>query len=90
MKMNGDLDEVSSIGAPIAIVLLVTFAAANIFLSLFDEAVLAMLVCLCVDKEINGGEAKHGPPTFHDSFEKGQNGNSNQVRDDDFSANQIA
>ena len=71
MKMNGDLEEVSSIGGPLFIVLLVTFAAANIFLSLFDEAVLAMLVCLCVDKEINGGEAKMGPPTFHDSFKKG-------------------
>ena len=57
MKMNGDLDEVTSPAGPLAIVGLVTFAAANIFLSLFDEAVLAMLVCLCVDKEINDNEA---------------------------------
>jgi len=88
MKRNGDLEEVHSIGAPLAIVLLVTFTAANIFLSLFDEAVLAMLVCLCVDKEINGGEARHGPPTFHDSFDKGQNRN-NRINDDNF-ANTMA
>ena len=90
MKARGDLEEVHSVGGPLAIILLVTFAAANIFLSLFDEAVLAMLVCLCVDKQINGGEAQKGPPTFHDSFEKGQNHDQNKVRDDDFSANQVA
>ena len=90
MKARGDLEEVHSVGGPLAIILLVTFAAANIFLSLFDEAVLAMLVCLCVDKQINGGEAQKGPPTFHDSFEKGQNHDQNKVRDDDFSATQVA
>jgi hypothetical protein len=66
-----DLDEITSTAAPLAIVALVTFAAANIFLGLFDEAVLAMLVCLCVDKQINDGVAVKGPPTFHNSVEKG-------------------
>ena len=65
-----DLDEISSIAAPLTIVGLVTFATANIFLGLFDETVLAMLVCLCVDREVNGGENKFGPPTFHDSLDK--------------------
>ena len=65
-----DLDEISSIAAPLTIVGLVTFATANIFLGLFDETVLAMLVCLCVDREVNGGENLFGPPTFHDSLDK--------------------
>lgn len=90
MKKNGDLEEVTSPAGPLAIVALVSFAAANIFLGLFDEAVLAMLVCLCVDKEINGGEAQHGPPTFHDSFEKGQNHNQAKVTDDNYAANELA
>ena len=89
MKMNGDLEEVASPAGPLVIVGLVSFAAANIFLSLFDEAVLAMLVCLCVDKEINDNEAQHGPPTFHDSFEKGQNKQA-KVVDDNYAANEIA
>ena len=77
-----DLDEISSTAGPLSIVALVSFAAANIFLSLFDEAVLAMLVCLCVDKEINDGVALKGPPTFHDSFEKGEASNQKKVGDE--------
>lgn len=75
-----DLEELHSVRSPLVVVGLVSFIAANVFLSLFDEAVLAMLVCLCVDKEINGGEAKHGPPTFHDSFEKGEKHNTHAKR----------
>jgi choline transporter-like protein 2/4/5 len=77
-----DLDEITSTAAPLAIVALVTFAATNIFLSLFDEAVLAMLVCLCVDKELNDGVALKGPPTFHDAFEKGEGANTKKVGDE--------
>lgn len=84
--VTGDLEEMESPAAPLAIVGVVTFISANIFLGLFDEAVLAMLVCLCVDKELNGGEAVHGPPTFHDSFEKGEKSNK-KVNDDDFEKN---
>lgn len=32
---------------------------------MMDEAVVAMLTCLCIDKGING-EPQFGPPTFHD------------------------
>uniref|UniRef100_A0A7S3FS90 Choline transporter-like protein n=1 Tax=Strombidium rassoulzadegani TaxID=1082188 RepID=A0A7S3FS90_9SPIT len=64
-----DVDEVSSIWGPIAIVGIETYMAASIFLGLFDESVLALLHCLCVDVDLNG-EPKFGPPTFHDSVAK--------------------
>jgi choline transporter-like protein 2/4/5 len=76
-----DLDEITSTAGPLAVVALVSYAAANIFLGLFDEAVLAMLVCLCVDKELNDGVALKGPPTFHDSFSKGEASNNKKVGD---------
>jgi choline transporter-like protein 2/4/5 len=64
-----DIQEVSSIWGPIAVVAIETYMAASIFLGLFDESVLALLHCLCVDIDLNG-EAKFGPPTFHDSLGK--------------------
>lgn len=60
-----DLAEIQSISHPIVCVALVTYMAANIFLGLFDEAVLALMTCLCIDTDMNG-VAKFGPPTFYD------------------------
>ena len=63
-----DLDEISSPVAPLAVVGLITYITASIFLSLFDEAVLALMTCLAIDMDLNG-VPKHGPPTFHDALE---------------------
>lgn len=51
---------------PLIFVGVVTYLTADMFLSQFDEAVQALLTCICVDKDLNGGLAKSGPPTFHD------------------------
>jgi hypothetical protein len=48
-------------------VAVVTYLTANMFLGLFDEVVLALVTCLCIDLDLHDGEAKFGPPTFHDS-----------------------
>lgn len=62
-----DLDEVSSPWAPLMMVALTTYVTVNIFLGLFDESVMAMMTCLCADKDLNGGgDPTWGPPTFHD------------------------
>jgi hypothetical protein len=45
----------------------VTYITASIFLGLFDEAVLALVTCLCIDLDLHNGEALYGPPTFHHS-----------------------
>lgn len=64
-----DLDEVSSPASPIAIVGIITYVSASIFLGLFDEAVLSMMTCLAIDMDLNH-EPKYGPKTFHDSLSK--------------------
>jgi choline transporter-like protein 2/4/5 len=70
MKRNGDLDEVSSAFFPLFIIGLFAFVNASIFLSLFDEAVLAMLTCVAIDMDLNNGEPVKGPPTFHSKLSK--------------------
>jgi hypothetical protein len=66
-----DLQEISSPASPIAIVAIVTYVSASIFLGLFDEAVLSMMTCLAIDTDLNDGVPIYGPKTFHDSFKIG-------------------
>jgi hypothetical protein len=35
-------------------------------LSLFDEAVVALMTCHAIDSDLHDGTPKYGPPTFHD------------------------
>ena len=63
-----DTAEVSSPWGPIIMVGFVTYLAASLFLSLFEEAVMALLTSLCVDLDMNNGEPKFGPATFHDDY----------------------
>lgn len=75
-----DLDEISSIAAPLFVVAVVTYMSASLFLGMFDEAVLALMTCLAIDVDLNGSP-KYGPPTFHDSldsFDKPVNKNAIQ------------
>lgn len=68
MGYREDLAEVSSIWGPIIVVAIVTFLAASLFLSLFEEAIMSLLTCLCFDLDANGGEPLYGPATFHDNY----------------------
>lgn len=61
-----DSEEVKSIWGPVILVAFVTYLAASLFLSLFEEAVMALLTALCCDLDMNDGEPKFGPATFHD------------------------
>ena len=70
MKYRDDLDEVSSLAAPMILVGLVSFMTASIFLGLFDTAVLSLMTCLAIDMDLNDGTPVKGPPTFHDSIKK--------------------
>tara|TARA_B110000285_G_C15072796_1_gene588963 strand:- start:143 stop:871 length:729 start_codon:yes stop_codon:yes gene_type:complete len=70
MKIRHDTEEVTSVGGPLAICAIVSYFTANLFLGLLDEAVLALLTCYSIDRGINDGEAKFGPPTFHDGVQK--------------------
>lgn len=64
MDMTGELEQVNTIFIPMGIVALFTYLSSSIFLGIFDEIVLALLTCMCVDVELNL-KPKYGPPQFH-------------------------
>jgi len=73
-----DVEEVSSVAAPLTVVAIASYISASIFLGMFDETALSLMTCLAIDVDLNG-EPKYGPPTFHDSldgFEKPVNKNA--------------
>lgn len=59
-----------SIWGPVAVSVLLTYMISSLFLGIFENAVLALMTCLAVDKDLHDGEPKYGPATFHDSIEK--------------------
>lgn len=69
MKTRHDLEEVTSVGGPLFVCAIASYFTANLFLGMMDEAVIALLTCLCIDRGING-DPKFGPPTFHDGVNK--------------------
>lgn len=56
------------------VVAVITYMVASLFLSLFEEAVKAMLTCLCIDLDAHAGEPMFGPATFHDDYMKREEG----------------
>ena len=82
MKYRGDLEEVSSLAAPLVLVGVMTFMTASIFLGLFDTAVMALMTCLAIDMDMNDGHPMFGPPTFHDSVGKIENEAHNKVEEE--------
>jgi hypothetical protein len=70
MKYRNDLEEVSSLLAPMVLVGALSFMTASMFLGLFDTAVMALMTCLAIDMDMNDGQPKFGPQTFHDSCGK--------------------
>jgi len=46
----------------------ITFLVIEIFLGLFDEAVVSTLHCMAFDMELNDGRPKYGPPSFHEKM----------------------
>lgn len=85
MKFRNDLGEVNCKWVPIGVVGVVTYMAASLFLSLFEEAIMSLLTCLCFDLDANGGEPIYGPATFHDNYvQKAQSKPSNTEEMEDF------
>lgn len=64
-------NEYANVITPLAVVAILSYITVDIFLGQFDEAVQALLTCLCVDRDLNGEDnIKWGPPTFHDGLKK--------------------
>lgn len=49
---------------PMLLVGFFTYMSTSIFLGIFDEVVLSLLTCMCIDIELNL-KPKYGPPEFH-------------------------
>jgi hypothetical protein len=78
-----DIEELESPVVPIVFVGIVTYIVASIFLGLFDDVVLALLTCLCIDTDLNGGTPVFGPPTFYDDVKFFGGNKSNKNVDED-------
>lgn len=78
-NVTADTDEVSSLIGPMAVVAAFTYLTASVMLGMFDTAVLSMMTCLAIDMDLNDGEPKKGPPTFHDGLNKVESKEGNAV-----------
>jgi hypothetical protein len=65
-----DMDEISSVYGPVAVVAVFTYFTASVFLGLFDTAVLTLMTCLAIDMDLHNGTPKYGPETFHENMKK--------------------
>ena len=68
--ITGAADQIHSIWGPVAVTALITWLAASLFLGIFENAVLALMMCLAVDTDLHDGEPKYGPATFHEGVAK--------------------
>lgn len=60
-----DTQEVASMSGPLLVVGLFTFFCSDMFLGLFDEIIVSLLTCLCIDSDIHNHRPKYGPREFH-------------------------
>ena len=58
-----DLKEAGFAAIPVAVF---GFVISTVFLSIFGDAVTALLICFGIDLELNGYPSKFGPPNFHE------------------------
>ena len=59
--------EGANVTVPILLIAGTTYVTADLFLSMFDEAVQALMTCLLIDSDLHGSP-KFGPTTFHDKL----------------------
>lgn len=64
-KVNGNNSKLTSPYGPMLIIGLTSYAIVNVFLGLFDEAVLGIMTSCSADMDLNEGFPKWGPPTLH-------------------------
>lgn len=76
--------------------LVITFLVIEVFLGLFDEAIVSTLHCMACDMELNDGRPKYGPPSFHEKMNEVlgnpdlDTGNANEPKNPDGEVDQTA
>jgi uncharacterized membrane-anchored protein YitT (DUF2179 family) len=63
MRKDVPLKDAGDIAFPVAIF---SFVISVVFLSIFEDAVTALLMCFGIDLELHGYPTKYGPPNFHE------------------------
>jgi hypothetical protein len=63
MRGTPALKDAGMIAIPVAVF---GFVISIVFLSIFGDAVTALLMCFGIDLELHGYPAKYGPPNFHE------------------------
>jgi len=63
MRRDVPLKDAGMIAIPVAVF---GFVISLVFLSIFGDAVTALLMCFGIDLELHGYPAKYGPPNFHE------------------------
>jgi hypothetical protein len=74
-KDMDDNEKPSPVG-PILVVFIMSLITASVFIGLLDTVATAMLYCLAIDMNLNGGTPARGPKTFHDSIDKVKSGSN--------------
>jgi cytochrome bd-type quinol oxidase subunit 1 len=69
-KFTKEAEDLNSYIGPMALVGIVSYFTASIFLGLFDTAIMALMTSLAVDMDVHDGTPAFGPPTFHDGINK--------------------
>lgn len=63
----------ANVTSPMILIMMISYVTADIFLSIFDESVQALMTCLLIDMDSSeDGTPKKGPQTFHDGLERAQ------------------
>merc|ERR1712216_464403 len=55
---------------PTIFVVIFNWLICYITLGLFNDAIIASLMCLAIDMDLNNGQPQHGNKKFHDRFEE--------------------
>lgn len=63
-------DKLVSYFVPSVIALSATLIVIQIFLGYFDDAVVSMMCCLAIDKEMHNGKPCYGPQKLHQKLKK--------------------
>ena len=58
-------NETESLVIPLLIMAIMTYSISTMFLGVFDEIILAILLCIAFDMDLNNGTLAFGSPELH-------------------------
>ena len=65
MSVSLQQNDFISLVGPILMMTILTYFLSNVFLGIYDEIIMSILLCISVDMDINEEDIKCGPPNLH-------------------------